>query len=330
MKNLRNTIFAIMVVSMMLVSVTTVIAEDSQYKETIIAEPTASAILVNGKAVELEAYTIDSNNYFKLRDIAFLVTDSQKKFEVTWDQERKAINLISDKAYTEVGGEIVKGDGKTKQAELNRSTVYKDGRVINLRAYTINSNNYFKLRDLARAFDIGVTWDGKTNTVGIDTSISYVDEEEKTPAENINLFEQEESEALYYIAASYGSFDMVDNYKFGVDTDSKALIVSFGEGEFAPQGEIYVVINNEDLKYKNLSFDAWIEEMGAAGLGEFALYRRYGDGQGMNTDIEIGSALQKGERSNFKFNIGDVKEIWIYTSLSSGSEIGLSNIHLDK
>ncbi|NLK35301.1 MAG: hypothetical protein GX301_07630, partial [Gracilibacteraceae bacterium] len=64
---------------------------------------------------------------------------------------------------------------KAKAATLSTSEIYKDGKKISLAAYTINGNNYFKLRDIAKAFDIGVTWDGGTNTVGIDTSISYVE-----------------------------------------------------------------------------------------------------------------------------------------------------------
>ena len=52
--------------------------------------------------------------------------------------------------------------------------VSKDGQVIELTAYTINGNNYFKLRDLCNAFNVGVTWDSQTNTIGIDTNISYV------------------------------------------------------------------------------------------------------------------------------------------------------------
>jgi hypothetical protein len=45
--------------------------------------------------------------------------------------------------------------------------------VIKLTAYTINGNNFFKLRDLTQAFNIGVTWDGATQTVGIDTKLDY-------------------------------------------------------------------------------------------------------------------------------------------------------------
>lgn len=145
------------------------------WESTNNAKPTASKVLVNGKAVEFDAYTINNNNYFKLRDLAQAVNKTDKNFEVTWDGKNNAINLISNKPYTPAGGELVKGDGKAKAATLSTAKIFKDGKEISLTAYTINGNNYFKLRDIAKAFDIGVTWDGTTNTVGIDTSISYVE-----------------------------------------------------------------------------------------------------------------------------------------------------------
>lgn len=140
------------------------------------AKPTSSKVLVNGSPLEFDAYTINNNNYFKLRDLAQAVNNTDKNFEVTWDGKNNAINLISNKPYTPAGGELVKGDGKAKAATLSTAKIYKDGKEIALTAYTINGNNYFKLRDIAKAFDIGVAWDSKTNTVGIDTSISYVEE----------------------------------------------------------------------------------------------------------------------------------------------------------
>jgi hypothetical protein len=126
--------------------------------------------------VTFEAYTINGNNYFKLRDFAQAVNKTEKNFEVKWDSKNNAINLISNKPYTPVGGELAKGDGKAKVANPTTSKIYKDGKEISLTAYTINGNNYFKLRDIAKAFDIGVTWDGTTNTIGIDTSVGYTEE----------------------------------------------------------------------------------------------------------------------------------------------------------
>ena len=139
------------------------------------AKPTASKVLVNGTATSFEAYNINGNNYFKLRDLAKVVSGTAKQFEVEWNAEIKAINLLSDKAYTAAGGEMAKGDGTAKNAVLNTSKIYKDGEEISLTAYNINGNNYFKLRDIAKSFDIGVTFDGATNTVGIDTAQGYTE-----------------------------------------------------------------------------------------------------------------------------------------------------------
>jgi hypothetical protein len=140
------------------------------------AVPTTSTVLVDGTSIAFEAYNINGYNYFKLRDLAQAVNNTEKNFEVTWDGANNAINLISNKPYTPVGGELAKGDGTAKVATPTTSKIYKDGKEISLTAYNINGNNYFKLRDIAKAFDIGVTWDGATNTVVIDTSISYVEE----------------------------------------------------------------------------------------------------------------------------------------------------------
>lgn len=141
--------------------------------EALSAAPTDSKVLVNGAITSFDAYTINGNNYFKLSDLAQVVNGTNKQFEVTWDGEKNAINLVSNKTYTAVGGEMASGDGKEKSAVMNSSKIYKDGTEVALTAYTINGNNYFKLRDLAQAFDIGVTWDEATSTIGIDTSIGY-------------------------------------------------------------------------------------------------------------------------------------------------------------
>lgn len=140
------------------------------------AAPTTSKVLVNGNAVSFDAYQINGNNYFKLRDIAKVISGTDKQFEVTWDGAKNAINLISGQSYTPVGGELAAGSGANQQAVLNTSTVYLDGKQINLTAYTIQGNNYFKLRDLGQTFDFGVGWDGANNTVTIDTSTGYTPE----------------------------------------------------------------------------------------------------------------------------------------------------------
>ncbi|MCC8122200.1 MAG: WG repeat-containing protein [Oscillospiraceae bacterium] len=140
---------------------------------TVTATPTASTVLVNGKKVSFDAYNIGGNNYFKLRDLAYIFSDTDAQFEVAWDSQRNAIDLTSGKAYTAVGGEMsAKGSG-TKEATATTSDIYLDGTAVDFTAYTIGGNNYFKLRDIGKAFDVGVTWDGAANTITIDTSAGY-------------------------------------------------------------------------------------------------------------------------------------------------------------
>ena len=152
------------------------VAEEPALDPLVNALPTSAKVLVNGEEVSFNAYNINGNNYFKLRDLATAVSGSVKQFQVEWDNEVRAINLISGQAYTSVGGEMTSGDGEAKEGTLNTSKIYKDGEEIQLSAYTINDNNFFKLRDVAEVFDIGVTWDGESKTIGIDTSVEYTAE----------------------------------------------------------------------------------------------------------------------------------------------------------
>lgn len=130
-------------------------------------------LLVNGTSSAFEAFNIKDNNYFKLRDIAKVLSGTQKQFDVAWDAEKNAINLVSGKAYTEVGGELSKADGSSKDAVQNTSKIYLDGKELALTAYTIDGSNYFKLRDLGQAVNFFVGWDNASSTIQIDTTKTY-------------------------------------------------------------------------------------------------------------------------------------------------------------
>jgi Copper amine oxidase N-terminal domain. len=143
----------------------------------VAAKLTSSKVVVDGKQVAFEAYSIDGYNYFKLRDLAMAITGSSKQFEVAWDGDKKAINLVSGEAYTPVGKELTPGSGTASVKGIaNQSKIYVNGEEQALEAYTINGNNYFKLRDVADAFDFGVAWNGTLNQIAIDTTAGYTAE----------------------------------------------------------------------------------------------------------------------------------------------------------
>ena len=137
------------------------------------ANPTNSKVLVNGKEVAFDAYTIDGSNYFKLRDLAYVLSGTEKQFEVGWDNASKTITLTSGKSYTANGSEMGARSAGSKAAAVSASKLLIDGKEVALTAYTIDGNNYFKLRDIGQAFDFGIGWDNASKTITIDTSAGY-------------------------------------------------------------------------------------------------------------------------------------------------------------
>lgn len=142
------------------------------------ATPSTHKVYVDGEKANVAAYEINGNNFFKLRDIAAILNGTDAQFEVTWNGAENRIDLTDGKAYTTVGGELETIPAGTQTANLSTAWVYQDGRPASLTGFEINGNNYYKLRDVADAFDFNVTWDGETQRVDIITTESYDDGEE--------------------------------------------------------------------------------------------------------------------------------------------------------
>jgi hypothetical protein len=143
-------------------------------KPLITAIPTSSRVLVDGTDVSFEAYNINGNNYFKLRDLAKVISGSEKQFQVGWDSVANAIQLTSNKSYTTVGGELaLSGNTQNRSATATTSKLYLDGKAISLTAYNIGGNNYFKLRDVGKTFNFGIGYDNATKVITIDTPLDY-------------------------------------------------------------------------------------------------------------------------------------------------------------
>ena len=132
---------------------------------------TEANVLVDGKKTAFDAYNIANSNYFKLRDLAYVLNGTDKQFEVSWDQENRAILLTTGTAYTPDGSEMKSAATKAKTATSTSSKIFIDGEAVNLTAYNIGGNNYFKLRDIGQACDFQVGWDDASNSISINSAL---------------------------------------------------------------------------------------------------------------------------------------------------------------
>lgn len=141
-------------------------------------------MIVDGQPVELQAYNVGGSNYIRLRDIAAVMKDTQKPFDVQWLFNQ--IVVVEDTPYSGDKSSAISQSGIATKAigrifymtpnEYLQSLEYD--RImcewfVESRALKINDENYIKLRDVAKRINFGVDWDSNTKTVIIDSSKNY-------------------------------------------------------------------------------------------------------------------------------------------------------------
>lgn len=142
---------------------------------TVTAKPTSQPVYVLDNLTSFEAYNINGNNYFKLRDLAMALNGSEYQFQVDYSYANNSVSLTCGKAYTPAGGELVPPSQQSNQTgSLSANILYVDGKKVTLTAYLIKDNNYIKLRDLCAALDIPVYYDQAENSVLIGGDIPIV------------------------------------------------------------------------------------------------------------------------------------------------------------
>lgn len=129
---------------------------------------TANAIKLDGSAVTPAGYNINDENYFKLRDIAYLMNGKTAQFNVGWDAATSSITLMTEDAYQKVGGELSEVASKPTIRESN-ARVLVNGTAVSMTAYNIDGNNYFRLRDIGEKMGFSVDYDAANRVILIES-----------------------------------------------------------------------------------------------------------------------------------------------------------------
>ncbi|MDO4280120.1 MAG: D-alanyl-D-alanine carboxypeptidase family protein [Peptococcaceae bacterium] len=122
---------------------------------------------VDGAYSEVASYNIGGNNYFRLRDLATILTGTSAAFNVGYDSQSRHITLTSHAPMTE-SPTLVSLNGNDV-AVPNGITVLADGAPVLPAAYNINGFTYFKLRDLGQLLGFTVDWDSASKSMVVTT-----------------------------------------------------------------------------------------------------------------------------------------------------------------
>lgn len=134
----------------------------------------SQSLMVNGESIDCEKYNIDGSNYFKLRDLAFLLNGTSSQFNVGYDKDSNRITITIGQSYEPNGSELVfNGEDKSSSAVQSSQSIFivhrYDSYFSNISAYNIGGNNYFKLRELGDALGFEVDYVASTNTAIINS-----------------------------------------------------------------------------------------------------------------------------------------------------------------
>ena len=145
-------------------------------------QPSTHVVTVDGERVDPQGYNINGYNFYKLRDIAYILNGTDSQFNVTWDGANNRIVLTDDTAYQEVGGEMTSSaSAAIKNVSESDSTIVLDGKTLSLTGYRINGNNYYKIRDVGSALGFSVDFDPETEIVLIGSANAGQDDTQDDP-----------------------------------------------------------------------------------------------------------------------------------------------------
>lgn len=131
------------------------------------ATKSSAKVYVNGTETTVSGYNVNNTNYFKIRDIATVLRNTSRCFNVEWDKEKNGILISPGAAYVSIGGELVDDISGNLDVVENNTPVFVNGNQVAVTSYNINGSAYFKIRDIADIIDMDIEWDDATQIMNL-------------------------------------------------------------------------------------------------------------------------------------------------------------------
>lgn len=140
------------------------------------AIPSPQRLMINGEFAPIAAYNVDGVNYFRLRDLAYMLNGTLVQFNAVWDEATSTVRLYSNTPYTVIGGEMAAIPPGTRTAAPTNANFLLDGRpfaawpLLEAAVLNIDGSNFFQLRYMAEALGFDVGFNAADNVIYIGTN----------------------------------------------------------------------------------------------------------------------------------------------------------------
>lgn len=131
--------------------------------------------IADGNYVYFDSFNIEGANYFSIRDIAYLLNDTENLFNIKLEGD-DTISINKNEHYNVEGTEFNKSVGRKKiKSGCEEIKIKSDGYIYNIKAYNINDRNYVLLRDICDILNISIDWDTERKVIMLK-SIEFYNE----------------------------------------------------------------------------------------------------------------------------------------------------------
>lgn len=145
----------------------TILSTDALARNRVMSTVSEDTLKLNNEIVYCQGFNVKGTNYYKLRDIAKILSNTSSRFNVDWNNNQ--IQIIGGGEYEETEGlEEYYYDGSQRYyGNLEELEISVDGKIKNIEVYSIDGNNYFKLRDLKDIALFELDWDNEKREISI-------------------------------------------------------------------------------------------------------------------------------------------------------------------
>ncbi len=142
---------------------------------------TFQEVYLDGGKVDLGAYLINQRNYVKLRDVAALLTATDAKFNVGYEDHK--VVITTGEGYEKLDTDLVELPEGKVEALMGEQAFVFNGEEKMVKTAVINQNNYLQLRELGELIGFGVEMNEETKAIELSSKVEEKAEEAKENTE---------------------------------------------------------------------------------------------------------------------------------------------------